>query len=127
MNGLGGNDLLIGGAGIDTINLSVDGARDTILFDATAFSGVDTINSFLVGATSASDVIDLSELFNVQNGTIADYAHMTGTALQVDVDGTANGVNFVQIATITGFVDGSQTVSILYTDHGTDNTSGTIS
>ena len=127
LNGLGGNDLLIGGAGIDTINLSVDGARDTILFDATAFSGVDTINSFLVGATSASDVIDLSELFNVQNGTIADYARMTGTALQVDVDGTANGVNFVQIATITGFVDGSQTVSILYTDHGTDNTSGTIS
>jgi len=125
LNGGAGADLLAGGAGVDTLNLgAADGVTDTVFFDATAFSGTDTINDFVIGLSG--DVVDLSELFTVGAAEdLADYAQMDGTSLQVDVDGGAN--SFVTIATITGFTDnGTNAVSILYDDNGTDNTSGTI-
>ncbi len=128
LSGLAGADVLIGGDGNDTISAGAgDGVRDRIIFDATAFGDTDTINDFLVGTGATSDVVDLSELFTVTpvGGTLADHVRMSGTQLQVDADGTQNGVNFVTIANITGFSDGTQSVSILYNNNGTDDTSGT--
>jgi large repetitive protein len=125
-----GGDFIAGGLGLDTINLAETiASRDTVYIDSAALADSDTINNFLVGTDATSDVIDLSELFVVDtNGTLADHIRMTGTALEVDTDGTAGAQTWQTVATITGFVDGGiNQVSILYNNNGTDDTSGTVS
>ncbi len=121
LNGNAGSDTLIGGDGNDILSLgSVDAARDTVIFDPTALGDTDTINQMLFGTGATSDVIDLSELFTVDTAggdTLAEYARVSGTSLQVDVNGGAD--SFVTIATLTGFVDGTNTVSVLYDDNQT--------
>ncbi len=87
--------------GSDIINPSVENAPDEVLFDATALGDTDVISSFLVGTSSSSDVIDLSELFTTDASV--------DTALEM----------------FNGFADGANTISILY-DNGNDDKSGTI-
>jgi Ca2+-binding RTX toxin-like protein len=131
LNGLAGSDTLIGGDGNDILNLgNLDGARDTVIFDATALGDTDTINQMLFGTGATSDVIDLSELFTVDSAAghaLSEYVQVSGTSLQVDVDGAAGAAAFVTIATLTGFVDFTSTVNVLYDDNQTNtDKSGSI-
>ncbi|MEM6780562.1 MAG: LamG-like jellyroll fold domain-containing protein [Pseudomonadota bacterium] len=95
-----GADQLYGGAGIDTF----------IFENATAFSGIDTINDF---STTASDILDLSDLLSAYTfgvDVLTDFVRITDSGpdsiVEVDTDGGAD--SFVQIATlanITGLTD----------------------
>ena len=104
--------MLVGGAGNDTLILNADVLANVALAD-------------VIADYQAGDVIDLSEMFTVSvaNGGVADHFRMNGTALEVDVDGTAGGSTWQAVATVSGFVDnGVNSVSILYDDNvtGTD-------
>lgn len=96
-----GNDILYGGSGSDRL-YGGDGA-DTFVFEAaTAFDTWDQIRDFNV---AQGDRIDLSDLLSGFNSSIHDINHFvrfgdtgTHTYVRVDVNGTAGGANFVQIA-----------------------------
>ena len=73
-NALGGDDIIIGGDGADTINLAADGDSDVLIYDALSEIG-DTVNGFDVGDPAAGgDVVDLTDLLD----TATDF---TGTTL----------------------------------------------
>ena len=105
----GNADQIAGGAGADDLYGGV--GIDTFIFEsASAFSGIDTIHDF---STTASDIIDLSDLlsaYNAGSDVITDFVQITDSGsdsiLSVDTDGGAD--SFVQIATIsnvTGLTD----------------------
>ena len=80
------------------------------MFDASAFGDTDTINSFLVGIGTTSDMLDLSELFTVTSGAalstyaqlIVDPANAANSLVQVDVDGAGIVNTWTTIAKLTG-------------------------
>ncbi|MCI5060988.1 MAG: type I secretion C-terminal target domain-containing protein [Alphaproteobacteria bacterium] len=92
LNGGEGADDLYGGAG-----------TDIFVFDNT--NDVDDIFNF---DTSTGDQIDLSNILSFNPGTdnINDFVQFTeaggNTTISVDIDGTANGVNFVDVALVDG-------------------------
>lgn len=97
-----GEDALVGGAGIDTLTggdgLTDDGVEDLFILDTL---GADIITDFAF----ATDILDLSDLldefFTTANQDTYVQATTAGdTTISVDVDGTANGVNFVDVATL---------------------------
>lgn len=84
------------------------GGADTFVFNApSAFNDVDEINDF---STGESDVIDIADIldgyYTYGTDAITDFVLITdnGTdsTLAIDQDGTANGSNFVAVATILG-------------------------
>lgn len=103
-----GNDVLWGGLGADTLTGGT--GADRFVFDSSTASS-DTIKDF----SAAEDVLDLSHLisgFDPVTQAITDFVQITDSGansiVKVDVDGTANGVNFVQVATlqnVTGLTD----------------------
>lgn len=87
---------LNGGDGFDAL-YGADG-HDIFAFDN--LNGVDSVYNF---DTSTGDQIDVSDLLNFNLGDdIADYLQLTDsgpdTLLAADIDGAANGSNFVNIA-----------------------------
>lgn len=108
--GAGGNDLLSGGDGSDVLQLgagldtAIGGAgNDAFQFNG-ALSGADVIADFAGG-----DVIDLSGLlpgFDFASDNINDFLKIStangNTTIQADVDGTANGVAFVDAVVLEG-------------------------
>ncbi|MDZ7602549.1 MAG: VCBS domain-containing protein, partial [Hoeflea sp.] len=98
-----GDEFLISGSGGNT--LTGGAGADTFVFDATALADVmagggilDLIAdyNFLEG-----DVVDLSALLagqSVGDANKAEYVRMEGDFLTIDIDGAANGENFVEIA-----------------------------
>lgn len=99
--GNNGNDYLLGGDGYDYLW----GGRgaDTFAFDN--LNNVDYVRDF----SKAEDTLDLSSLltgYDPINDAIADFLQVAtvgrSTFLQIDVDGSANGANFVDVAKING-------------------------
>lgn len=106
LHGGTGDDVIYGDDGLDTL-FGGDGA-DTFVFEtASAFNDVDIIKDF---STSDSDVIDIADVLDgyYTSGVddITEFVQITdnGTdsTLAIDQDGTANGTNFVAVATIVG-------------------------
>lgn len=114
--GLYGDDILHGGAGADNLYGGAGGDRFT--FDsASAFDAIDTIQDFTI---AEGDVIDISDVLDgfTTSSSISDFARFVDsgadTVLEIDLDGTANGVNFEAVATIIG--GAGLNVSTLYGD-----------
>ncbi|RWM78411.1 MAG: type I secretion C-terminal target domain-containing protein [Mesorhizobium sp.] len=102
---------MTGGNGADTFKLDQLDIKDLI--------------SDYSGAGGQGDVIDLTSLFDTAPGganigEFVNYDAGTGT-LSVDADGTANGTNFVGVATLTN-VPVSSTITLLYDDGITQHT-----
>ncbi|BCG97024.1 DUF5801 repeats-in-toxin domain-containing protein [Mesorhizobium sp. 131-2-1] len=120
INGNAGNDTLIGGAGQDT--LTGGAGADTFKLD-----GLD-IKDLIVdysGVGGHGDKIDLTSLFDTAPGganvgDFVNYNAATGT-LSVDTDGTANGANFVDVATLQN-LPAATTITLLYDDGTTTHT-----
>jgi Ca2+-binding RTX toxin-like protein len=93
LDGGSGADVLIGGAGADTFVISTTDASDSIVDFTSAQGDILDISNILVGWNSATDDIDDYLQFQT-NGS--------NTIVRVDVDGLANGTNFVEIATLEG-------------------------
>ena len=105
LDGGNGNDLLRGGSGINTLTGGI--GNDSFFFENTnGVSRFDTVTDFNL----TNDVIDLSDILDASFtlGTQADFIELrelggSGVALvRIDIDGTANGVNFVDIADLNG-------------------------
>lgn len=106
LNGGAGDDTLTGGADVDTLTGGT--GVDTFDFNSDG-EGVDTITDFTVG----TDLIDLVGIFGVGTVNASNFtdfidadpiAFGTSSLLQVDADGLANGVNFVDLAVVEGVV-----------------------
>lgn len=102
IDGAGGNDTLIGGYGTDTLTggAGQDRFQINIIDD-----GAEQITDFQGGA--GGDVLDLSDLldgFNLGNDDPNDFVQFVNaggdTTVQVDTDGAANGINFVDVAVL---------------------------
>ncbi len=99
--GNNGNDYLLGGDGYDYLW----GGKGADIFAFDNLNNVDYVRDF----SKAEDILDLSSLltgYDPVNDAIADFLQVTTvgkvTYLQIDVDGSANGVNFVDVAKING-------------------------
>lgn len=93
LNGGDGNDDLVGGAGND-------------LFILDQLTGVDVIQDFSV---AQNDIIDISQILTGYDplfDALSDFAQIVddgaNARLEVDFDGLANGVSFVNVATLIG-------------------------
>jgi len=102
------DDLLTGGAGIDVL-FGGDGS-DTFIFDAVA--GVDAIRDF----DTAMDFLDLSGLLDsvgytgdnpIDDGYLRFGVSGNDTFVQLDVDGTGNTSQMVNLAVLKGVTDTS--------------------
>lgn len=106
-----GQNTLNGGDGADELYGS--GGTDIFYFDNT--NDIDDIFDF---DTATGDAIDVSSILSFDSATdsITDFVQLTesggSTTLSVDVDGTAGGTNFVDIALIDG-VTGLDVVTML--------------
>jgi Ca2+-binding RTX toxin-like protein len=103
VDGGSGNDLLVGGTGNDT--LTGGGGDDRFAFAETGAANVDTITDY-----SVRDVIDLSPLLDSQFGPTdnpADFTRLvqngSDVVVQADLDGAANGGNFVDVTVLSGY------------------------
>ncbi|MDT4838433.1 RTX calcium-binding nonapeptide repeat (4 copies) [compost metagenome] len=99
LTGSSGDDVLVGGLGAD--RLSGGGGADVFRFNNLS-EAEDRILDY-----SANDKLDISALFATPiSGDIANYvkAVLVGTdiSVQVDVNGSTGGANFVELVTITG-------------------------
>jgi Ca2+-binding RTX toxin-like protein len=99
LTGSSGDDVLVGGLGAD--QLSGGGGADLFRFNNLS-EAEDRISDY-----SANDKLDISALLVAPlSGDIANYvkAVQVGTdiSVQVDLDGSAGGANFVELVTITG-------------------------
>lgn len=110
-----GNDLIIGGLGDDILTGGT--GIDTFLFTATpgAKGGIDTITDFTNGP--GGDVLDVSDILHGYTGVVTDFVRVTqsggDTIVEVDVNGAQGGVNFVQIATLTGVNLGTDEAALI--------------
>jgi Ca2+-binding RTX toxin-like protein len=112
-----GNDLVLGGDGNDVLVLNIDGGLDTAvggagsdtfqLFQTFALDGLDVIADFTGGP--GGDVIDLEFVlgsFDFASDNINDFLRTStangNTIVQLDQDGTANGVNFADVVVLQG-------------------------
>ena len=93
-----GNDVLYGNDGIDIF-----------LYDSATWSGsgdVDTIEYFSTTGRDAIDISDLLSGYDYLSDTITDFIQLTesggNTTISVDVNGTAGGSNYVDVATLNG-------------------------
>ncbi len=101
LQGLAGNDTLSGYGGADT--MTGGAGRDT--FRVWTSDNIDTVTDFNAG--TLGDTLDLSDLltgYTVGVSNPHDFVQFVpgggNTAVLVDVDGTLNGVSFVQVATL---------------------------
>ncbi|MFN4142923.1 beta strand repeat-containing protein [Aestuariivirga sp.] len=125
LNGGGGNDILIGGAGLNTLNGGA--GADRLVIDPSALSEIgltDVIQGYS-GVGGDGDVIDLTQLFEVTpvDSDLGNYVQVSGSNLQVDVDGQSGPSGWVTVATFDS-TPTAGSVNILYHD-STDNTDKT--
>jgi hypothetical protein len=129
----GGNDVLMGGAGNDVMNAG--SGEDALLGNAgndtlTGGSGADRFVYALAGAAnvdtitdyraSSGDVIELSALLDEAfepTSSVGDFARLVQTGsditVQVDVNGTAGGANWADVAILSGYgTSGADTVRV---------------
>src|SRR5262245_21956207 len=106
LTGGANGDTIIGGAGNDTITFG-GGSNNRAVYAESGPANADTITDYL--ATSG-DVIDLSQLLDAHFGpssNVADFVRATQTGsnvtVQVDPDGPANGANFSNVVTLSGY------------------------
>ena len=115
---LTGDDLLHGGSGRDTL---IGGAgADTFIFDTVALTdaGAGILDLIADYNFSEGDVIDLSALLGsepVTDQNAGEYVRTDGNSLSIDIDGAANGENFVAIAEFA-FSPGHDALRILVDD-----------
>lgn len=101
--GMAGADTLDGGRGADTLTGGL--GADTFQFSSGCVGqGVDTITDFSV---AQNDVLDISAILSgYTSGHITEFLQIissgSSSKVYVDADGTANGTQWVQIATLTG-------------------------
>lgn len=111
LNGNGSSDILDGGSGNDTL-VGGDGA-DVLLGGANAdtfrFTTTDAVDQIVDYTASQSDILDIANIltgFTAGVSDIDDFVQFQtvggDTVMRVDTDGTANGDNFVQVATLLG-------------------------
>ncbi len=112
LTGGGGIDTLVGGGGADTLigGLGADALTGGTGADRFIFTNIneagDSITDMTVGV--GNDVIDIADLleaggvfqFGVSN--VNDFVQVSGSNLQVDLDGTAGGFNFQTVVTAAG-------------------------
>ncbi len=98
-----GDDVIVGGTGNDILTGS--GGNDRFVFAEAGPANVDTITDH-----NTKDVIDLSPLLDSQfhpTDNPADFARLvqngSDVVVQADVDGAANGHNFVDVAVLQGY------------------------
>jgi Ca2+-binding RTX toxin-like protein len=120
LNGNDDNDTLYAGAGNDTLNGG--NGNDTLVASTgnITMSGNSGVDQFILTSLNSSitrvitdfnmangEKIDISKFlaaYNPQTASISDFVHATlsgsNTILSIDVDGTANGANFVNLVTL---------------------------
>lgn len=115
--GEAGNDILFGGTGSDT--LTGGAGNDRFMFDPSTAS-IDTITDF----NPAEDTLDFSKLltsYDPLTSAIADFVQITDggadSIVKVDIDGAANGINWVQVATLTGVAGLTDEQALLAAGH----------
>ena len=134
ITGGGGADLLVGGAGNDTVT---GGLSDDVLVGGTgndiltgggganrfgfAEAGVANVDSITDYNANRNDVIDLSGLLDSAFGptdNAADFARLvqngSDVTVQADLDGAANGANWVDVAVLSGYGTGGADVVNVY-------------
>ncbi len=119
--GQDGNDILYGDAGVDGF-LGGNGADTFGFLQSSAFNAVDTIYDFNLTDGDKINIADVLQDYDPLSDLITDFVEITtsgsNSLLKIDVDGTAGGSNFVQIATIVGVTS--------LTDVSALETSGTL-
>jgi len=109
-----GNDILVGGLGNDTLNGG--GGADTFVLSQTGTANADHIVDY---NALAGDKLDLSDMLDFSTGDdVLDFIKLTqdgdNTTVQVDVDGAANGANFVDVCTLDNYgASGTDQVAVL--------------
>ncbi len=109
-----GDDVIVGGTGNDI--LTGAGGNDRFVFAEAGPANVDTITDH-----NTKDVIDLSPLLDSQfhpTDNPADFARLvqngSNVVVQADLDGAANGHNFVDVAVLQGYGTAGQDLVHLY-------------
>ncbi|MBN8244123.1 VWA domain-containing protein [Nitratireductor aquimarinus] len=112
-----GADILYGGTGKNTYDLTEAVADiDTVVIDSAVLTN---LNPEEIIGFGAEDVVDLTELFTVgASEDVSDYARMSGSNLEVDVDGASGAGSWETVAQFN--VTPVNPVKILYDDDGTD-------
>ncbi len=114
LSGAEGDDLLLGGAGLDRLfaaagldTLAGGTGSDVFVATEAGLDGLDMITDF--DAQRGGDVLDLGDLlsgFDAAVDNINDFLQAStadgSTTIQVDRDGQANGVAFVDMAVLQG-------------------------
>ena len=127
--GNSGNDMLFGGAGDDTLNggagtNELTGGTDSDVFLFTPDALDNLADQVLDYSLAEGDQVDLTTLFDVAGGDVADFVQYDDTtgALSVDADGGGAGASEV-VATFTNTpVD----IEVLFTDSTTPGDDTTI-
>jgi hypothetical protein len=131
--GASGTDNITLGSGNDTVNLS-DSQANTI----TGGAGEDVFNFTALNQSSnagglgiqritdvdwSNDTLNLTGFFDgaalddiAINGNLANYLSMSGTNLQIDLDGTAGAYSMTTLANLTGQTNFSS-LAALYNNH----------
>ena len=116
LNGNAGNDYLVGGTGNDILNggsgsdnLYSEAGADILLWDAATFSEIGAVDNVYDFDLVGGDKLDVSELLSGYDpfaDAITDFIQITdsgtNSTMAVDVDGSANGTNFVNVAILYG-------------------------
>lgn len=105
--GNNGDDMLYGEDGYDVLQ-GYSGADSFIFESASAFNNVDRVKDFKVSQNDVLDISDVLEGHYTASDDITEFAQILqdGTSnrsyLAIDIDGTANGANFIDIARLDG-------------------------
>jgi len=103
LDGALGNDTLIGGKGNDTLSGGIDA-------DSFVFKEATDADNILDYESADGDIVDLSALLNKPftlannpNDFVNGVIDGGNFKIQVDVNGAAGGVNFVDVCTLVGY------------------------
>jgi len=103
LDGALGNDTLIGGKGNDTLSGGIDA-------DSFVFKEAADADNILDYESADGDIVDLSALLNKPftlannpNDFVNGVIDGGNFKIQVDVNGAAGGVNFVDVCTLVGY------------------------
>ena len=114
-----GDDRLEGGNGADILNGGT-GADTFVFLDASAYSGMDTIQDFQASEGDKIDVQNLLTLYQTNGGDLASFVRITEDGLgnsivSVDRDGSGTAYDFVDIVKLSNVAGLSGNMTILVT------------
>jgi Ca2+-binding RTX toxin-like protein len=120
LNGGAGVDYLFGGLGNDT--MTGGSSADRFYFDpGDVGSYVDTVTDFTTGHNDQLWLDSVLSGYDPMTDLITDWLEITDSGsdsiVKVDFDGTANGTNFVQIATLTGVTGLTDEAALVTSGH----------